>query len=166
MRQTSACPWPELLNLSLLSEQKGAANTDYQWAIWCMFKKPKKAALVECEIPWICHLFSKPCIQLLTYFNTCFNAHLTEILEFPVLLENPSAWQRWVWNSLGSSGPKEFRLFCVCSASIPPKQEFLCTKLSSASRPFPSIFPKVCRIPVRQRWGAEKRFFCCCYWNY
>lgn len=56
----------------------------------------------------------------------------------------------------------EFRLFCVSSSRIPPKQEFLCTELSTGSKPFPLIPPKVWRILGKQgRWGwsAERFFF-------
>lgn len=106
MRQTPSFPWPESVNLSLLPVQKGTGNTDYPWAIWCMFNKPKKAALVECEIPWLCGLFKKACVQVLIYLNTRFNTHFTEILGFPVLLESASAWQSLVLNSLGSPGHK------------------------------------------------------------
>lgn len=116
MRQALSCPWPALVNLSLLPVQKGTGNTDYHWAIWCL-KKPKKAVLVECEIPWICQLLKKPSLQLLTYFNTRFHTHFTGILGFPVLLESASAWQSLVLSSLASSGLKAW--MCPDSSVFP-----------------------------------------------
>lgn len=93
-------------------------------------------------------------------FNTLFNAHLTEILAFPVLLENPSAWQRWVWKSLGSSDPKECVQIVQCLLSQhPTKTGIPVYREVFGIEAFPLNLPKGLQNTCETRVGCWKEIF-------